>query len=126
MEDHQEPPFEDKFRQLEEILPTPNTYRNAAGQPGHAYWQQQVDYSIAVSLNEDEQRITAIQTVTYHNNSPDTLSYLWLHLDQNRFRDDSHRRVEPHIRGRRPARGGPGKHGANQPRQSSPLAIHGR
>ena len=89
MEDHQEPPFEDKFRQLEEILPTPNTYRNAAGQPGHAYWQQQVDYSIAVSLNEDEQRITAIQTVTYHNNSPDTLSYLWLHLDQNRFRDDS-------------------------------------
>ncbi len=89
MENNQEPPFEDKFRQLEEILATPNTYRNAAGQPGHGYWQQKVDYSIAVALNEDEQRITATQKVTYHNNSPDTLSYLWLHLDQNRFRDDS-------------------------------------
>ena len=83
------PPFEDKFRQLEEILPTPNAYRNAAGQPGHAYWQQQVDYSIAVALDEEEQRISATQTVTYLNNSPDTLTYLWLHLDQNRFRDDS-------------------------------------
>ena len=89
MENTNEPPFEDKFRQLEEILPTPNAYRNAAGQPGHAYWQQQVDYSIAVALDEEEQRIAATQTVTYHNNSPDTLSYLWLHLDQNRFRDDS-------------------------------------
>lgn len=89
MEDTSEPPFEDKFRQLEEILPTPNAYRNAAGQPGHAYWQQQVDYSIAVTLDEGEQRISATQTVTYHNNSPDTLGYLWLHLDQNRFRDDS-------------------------------------
>ena len=56
---------------------------------GHAYWQQQVDYSIAAALDEEEQRISATQTVTYHNNSPDTLTYLWLHLDQNRFRDDS-------------------------------------
>lgn len=89
VEEHTEPPFEDKFRQLEEILPTPNAYRNAAGQPGHAYWQQQVDYSIAVALDEEQQRITAAATITYHNNSPDTLAYLWLHLDQNRFRDDS-------------------------------------
>ena len=89
METTNEPPFEDKFRQLEEILPTPNAYRNAAGQPGHAYWQQQVDYSIEVTLDEEKQRISATQTVTYHNNSPDTLTYLWLHLDQNRFRDDS-------------------------------------
>ncbi|MCY3988710.1 MAG: hypothetical protein OXF94_09000, partial [Gammaproteobacteria bacterium] len=73
MEDTNEPPFEDKFRQLEEILPTPNAYRNAAGQPGHAYWQQQVDYSIAVTLDEEEQRISATQAVTYYNNSPDTL-----------------------------------------------------
>ena len=89
MENTAEPPFEDKFRQLEEILPTANAYRNSAGQPGHAYWQQQVDYSISAVLDEDEQRITATQTVTYHNNSPDTLTYLWLHLDQNRFREDS-------------------------------------
>ena len=89
MENTAEPPFEDKFRQLEEILPTANAYRNSAGQPGHAYWQQQVDYSISAVLYEEEQRITATQTVTYHNNSPDTLTYLWLHLDQNRFRENS-------------------------------------
>lgn len=89
MEVTDEPALEDKFRQLEEVLPTPNSYRNAAGQPGHAYWQQRVDYLISVALDEEEQRITAGQTVTYHNNSPDTLAYLWLHLDQNRFREDS-------------------------------------
>ena len=89
MENTAETPFEDKFRQLEELLPTANAYRNAAGQPGHAYWQQQVDYSISAALDEERQRITATQTVTYHNNSPDTLTYLWLHLDQNRFREDS-------------------------------------
>ena len=43
--------FEDKFRQLEEVLPTPNVYRNAAGEPGHEYWQQRVDYDIDVTLN---------------------------------------------------------------------------
>ena len=88
-DDRQAPPFEDKFRQLDEILPTPNAYRNAAGHPGPEYWQQQVDYSIHAVLDEDAQRITATQTVNYHNNSPDTLTYLWLHLDQNRFRTDS-------------------------------------
>ena len=88
-ENVQEPPFEDKFRQLEEILPTPNAYRNAAGQPGRDYWQQKVDYAIAVTLDEEQQRLSGTQTVTYHNNSPDALTYLWLHLDQNRFRDDS-------------------------------------
>ena len=86
---HEKAAFEDKFRQLEEILPTPNAYRNAAGQPGHAYWQQQVDYSIDVRLDEDRQRISGQATITYHNNSPDTLAYLWLQLDQNRFRRDS-------------------------------------
>ncbi len=86
---HEKTPFEDKFRQLGELLPTPNAYRNAAGQPGPAYWQQQVDYSIDVRLDEDRQRIAGEATVTYHNNSPDTLAYLWLQLDQNRFRRDS-------------------------------------
>ena len=88
-EERQAPPFEDKFRQLDEILPTANAYRNAAGHPGPEYWQQQVDYSIHAVLDEEAQRITATQTVSYHNNSPDTLTYLWLHLDQNRFRTDS-------------------------------------
>ena len=86
---HEKAAFEDKFRQLEEILPTPNAYRNAAGQPGHAYWQQKVDYSIDVRLDEERQRISGEAAITYHNNSPDTLAYLWLQLDQNRFRRDS-------------------------------------
>jgi len=81
--------FEDKFRQLDEVLPTPNVYRTAGGQPGHQYWQQQVDYQIDVVLDEENQRITGTESISYQNNSPDTLSYLWLQLDQNRFRSDS-------------------------------------
>jgi hypothetical protein len=81
--------FVDKFRQLDEVLPTPNVYRNAAGEPGHEYWQQQVDYNIRARLDEDKRRLMADQTVTYHNNSPDTLKYLWLQLDQNIFKNDS-------------------------------------
>ncbi|MEO0675835.1 MAG: M1 family metallopeptidase, partial [Pseudomonadota bacterium] len=81
--------FEDKFRQLEEILPTPNSYRNAGGAPGFAYWQQQADYSIKVSLDETKRRITGSETITYTNNSPDSLPFLWVQLDQNRFRSDS-------------------------------------
>src|SRR6056297_210155 len=81
--------FEDKFRQLDEVLPSPNVYRNAAGEPGHEYWQQEADYSIKISLDEPARRLSASQTVTYKNNSPDTLRYLWLQLDQNRFREDS-------------------------------------
>ncbi|MEO1304547.1 MAG: M1 family aminopeptidase [Pseudomonadota bacterium] len=81
--------FEDKFRQLDEVLPSPNVYRNAAGEPGHEYWQQEADYSIDVRLDEPARRLIASQTVTYKNNSPDTLRYLWLQLDQNRFREDS-------------------------------------
>ena len=81
--------FEDKFRQLEEVLPTPNVYRNAAGEPGHQYWQQQVDYDIDVTLDEEKRRIDASEEIVYHNNAPDTLKYLWIQLDQNKFRDDS-------------------------------------
>ncbi|WP_166422511.1 M1 family metallopeptidase [Paraglaciecola sp. 20A4] len=81
--------FKDKFRQLDESLPTPNVYRNAAGQPGHQYWQQKVDYKIKVHLNEEKHRLDASEVITYNNNSPDTLKYLWLQLDQNKFRNDS-------------------------------------
>lgn len=79
----------DKFRQLEEVLPTPNEYRNAAGAPGHAYWQQKVDYDIKVSLDEKKSSLTGSEIITYTNNSPDTLKYLWLQLDQNRFDPNS-------------------------------------
>jgi hypothetical protein len=81
--------FEDKFRQLDEVLPTANVYRTAGGEPGHEYWQQKVDYDIAVRLIEDQRRIEASERIRYTNNSPDTLRFLWLQLDQNRFRSDS-------------------------------------
>jgi hypothetical protein len=77
------------FAQLGEALPTANSYRTASGAPGHAYWQQQADYQIEASLDEKNRRLSAAATITYHNNSPDTLRYLWLQLDQNRFRADS-------------------------------------
>lgn len=77
--------FEDKFRQLDEVLPTPNSYRTGSGAPGHAYWQQKVDYDIAVELDDAGKRIVGSGTITYTNNSPDTLRYLWVQLDQNRF-----------------------------------------
>lgn len=79
----------DAFQQLDVDLPTPNVYRAASGAPGAQYWQQRADYKIVVALDESTQRITASESVTYTNNSPDTLRYIWLQLDQNRFREDS-------------------------------------
>ena len=79
----------DKFRQLDEALPTPNVYRSAAGEPGEKYWQQQVNYDIDVTLDEKKRRLTASQAIEYKNNSPHTLKYLWLQLDQNIFKSDS-------------------------------------
>ena len=82
-------PFDDKFRQLEELLPTPNTYRTASGAPGHAYWQQRADYTIRATLDEAKRQISGSEQITYHNNSPDTLGYLWVQLDQNIYKPDS-------------------------------------
>ena len=81
---------EDKFRQLEEILPTPNSYRTASGAPGHEYWQQRADYAIDIELDDENQRLIGSETITYFNNSPDTLSYLWVQLDPNIFSPESH------------------------------------
>ena len=72
-----------KFRQLGTELPTPNTYRTASGAPGHEYWQQKADYDIDITLDDNKQTISGSETVTYTNNSPDHLNYLWLQLDQN-------------------------------------------
>ncbi|MES2016270.1 MAG: M1 family metallopeptidase [Pseudomonadota bacterium] len=82
-------PGDDKFRQLDELLPTANAVRNAAGAPGHAYWQQRADYAIRATLDESARTITGAESINYHNNSPDTLRYLWLQLDQNIFQPDS-------------------------------------
>lgn len=81
--------FHDAFRQLDVDLPTPNVYRTASGAPGPQYWQQRADYRISVALDEERRRIQGSETVTYTNNSPDPLRYLWVQLDQNRFRNDS-------------------------------------
>lgn len=83
-------PFRDAFRQLEgEEWPTPTDYRAASGAPGHRYWQQKVDYRITARLDEAAKTVTARATITYRNNSPDRLPYLWLLLDQNVFKRDS-------------------------------------
>lgn len=84
------PSEKDKFRQLEEILPSPNVYRTASGAPGHQYWQQKVDYEIDVELDDEEQRIIGSEKISYRNNSPDTLHYLWVQLDPNIFSPESH------------------------------------
>jgi hypothetical protein len=72
-----------KFEQLGTLLPGPNSYRTASGAPGHEYWQQQVDYRIWVELRESDHSVHGSEEITYHNNSPDPLRYLWLQLDQN-------------------------------------------
>jgi len=72
-----------KFEQLGTILPTPNDCRAASGAPGARYWQQRADYDIDVTLDEKNLTVSGTETVTYHNNSPDVLSYLWLQLDEN-------------------------------------------
>ncbi len=77
-----------RFEQMEN-LPTPNTYRTASGSPGKEYWQQRADYDIKAELNDVERKITGSETITYFNNSPDELSYLWLQLDQNKFKNDA-------------------------------------
>jgi hypothetical protein len=84
--------FDDKFRQLDELLPTPTDTRTASGAPGHAYWQQRADYMLRATLDEANRSVSGAGTITYHNNSPDTLSYLWVQLDQNMFRADSDNR----------------------------------
>ena len=81
--------WEGKFEQLDALLPTPNTYRSGSGAPGSAYWQQRADYVIDAVVNDKTQELTAHETITYHNNSPETLRYLWLQLDQNIFAPDN-------------------------------------
>src|SRR5215212_11340153 len=72
-----------KFEQLGTILPTPNEYRTASGAPGPKYWQQRADYDIKCELDEQNLRLTGSEIITYYNNSPDVLTYLWFQLDEN-------------------------------------------
>lgn len=85
----QSPQWQGKFEQLDQVLPTPNEYRTGSGAPGPRYWQQEADYVISVQLNDDNQSISGSETITYTNNSPDALKYLWLQLDQNIIADEN-------------------------------------
>ncbi|MGV6861646.1 MAG: M1 family metallopeptidase [Putridiphycobacter sp.] len=78
-----------KFKQLKEELATPNVYRTASGAPGHKYYQQKANYTIKIVLDDEKQTISGEETVTYFNNSPDHLEYLWVQLDQNMRAKDS-------------------------------------
>ena len=80
---------QNKFRQLKDVLPTPNNQRNASGAPGYEYTQQKVDYVMDIVLDEKTNRIYGNEIITYHNNSNDYLEYLWVQLDQNMRAPDS-------------------------------------
>ncbi len=74
---------QNKFRQLDQDLPTPNVYRTASGAPGHQYWQNTADYTMDIRLDDENQRVYGTEEITYNNASPDVLEYLWVQLDQN-------------------------------------------
>lgn len=75
-----------KFSQMYDLLATPNMFRTASGAPGPAYYQQQADYKIDIELDDKNSKITGSEVITYSNNSPDSLEYLWIQLDQNQAR----------------------------------------
>ncbi|WP_217604090.1 M1 family metallopeptidase [Chitinophaga sp. GbtcB8] len=72
-----------RFEQLGTMIQDPNMYRSASGVPGPKYWQQRADYDISATLDDAAQKLTGAETITYYNNSPDPLTYLWLQLDEN-------------------------------------------
>ncbi len=76
-------PWQGKFEPIDNMIKPPNTYRTASGAPGRDYWQQRADYKIKATLNESNNTISGEETITYYNNSPDDLSYLWIQLEQN-------------------------------------------
>ncbi len=78
-----------KFRQMYDVMATPNMYRTASGAPGPEYYQQQADYKIDITLDDDNARIYGTETITYHNNAKESLDYLWIQLDQNINAKDS-------------------------------------
>ncbi|MFN5147394.1 MAG: M1 family metallopeptidase [Flavobacteriia bacterium] len=78
-----------KFAQLDVELPTPNEYRTAGGAPGHNYYQQKADYKMTIRIDDATQKLIGEETITYTNNSPDKLEYLWLQLDQNIYDQNS-------------------------------------
>jgi hypothetical protein len=82
--------WDDKFKQMSPAeWATPNNQRTASGAPGVNYWQQQVDYKMKIKIDDQTQRLYGEEIITYHNFSPDPLTYLWIQLDQNIFEKNS-------------------------------------
>lgn len=80
---------QNKFKQLYDEFATPNMFRTGSGAPGPAYYQQQADYKMDIEIDDDKARLYGYETITYTNNSPDPLTYLWVQLDQNMRARDS-------------------------------------
>ena len=80
-----QPRYSQKFEQAGTLFPTPNEFRTASGAPGAKYWQQRADYEMEIELNDERQEIYGSETITYTNNSPEPLNYLWFQLDQNHW-----------------------------------------
>jgi hypothetical protein len=80
---------ENKFRQMYDIMATPNMFRTASGAPGPAYYQQKADYKMDIEIDDKNQKLYGVETITYYNNSPEALEYLWVQLDQNMRAQDS-------------------------------------
>lgn len=78
-----------KFRKITTEFATPNQYRTGSGAPGPEYYQNEADYKMDIELDDENQRLTGRETITYHNNSPDDLEFLWVQLDQNLRADDA-------------------------------------
>lgn len=76
-------PWQGKFEPIDNMIAPPNTYRTASGAPGKAYWQQRANYNIKAIIDEKTNTLSGEETITYFNNSPDDLSYLWIQLEQN-------------------------------------------
>ena len=74
---------ENKFRQMYEEMATPNMFRTASGAPGPAYYQQKADYKMNIEIDDKNTKLLGTETITYHNNAPEKLEYLWVQLDQN-------------------------------------------
>ncbi len=79
----QSQPWQGKFEPIDKMIAQPNTYRTASGAPGEAYWQQRANYTIKATIDEKNNTLSGDETITYFNNSPDALGYLWIQLEQN-------------------------------------------
>ena len=87
---------ENKFKQMYDEFATPNMFRTGSGAPGPAYYQQQADYKMNIELDDKNKKIYGNETITYTNNSPDVLEFLWVQLDQNmRAKDSKTPLIEP-------------------------------